>query len=62
MIKNVYWPTCKVPAFLYGCNETWIFLTDTQISNFMKIRLVRAELFHADGRRDGQMDRQTRRR
>ena len=27
------------------------------MSNFMKIRLVGAELFHADGRNDGQTDR-----
>jgi len=26
------------------------------MSNFMKIRPVGAELFHADGRTDGQMD------
>jgi hypothetical protein len=36
-----------------GFNETLIFSTDfsknTQISNFMKIRTVGAELFHADG-------------
>ena len=28
--------------------------TDVKIPNFMKIRPVRAELFHADGRMDGQ--------
>jgi hypothetical protein len=36
-------------------NENWIFSTDflkTQISNFMKIRPVRAELFHVDGKTD----------
>ena len=27
---------------------------NAQISNFMEIRLVGAELFHADGRTDGQ--------
>ena len=34
-------------------HETWILTTDfsknTQISNFLKIRPVGAELFHADG-------------
>ena len=49
----------KYPLFLPDFNEAWIFPTvyskNTQISNFMKIRAVGAELFHADGR----MDRQT---
>jgi len=44
------------PLFLSDFNETWIFWTDfrkkTQISKFMKIRLVGPELFHADGRTD----------
>ena len=42
-------------------NETWNFSADfrknTQISNWIKIRSVGAELFHADGRADGQMDK-----
>jgi len=46
----------KYPLFLSDFNKT-SFLTDTQISNFMKIRLVGDELFHADGRRDAQMDK-----
>ena len=32
---------------------------NTQISNFMKIRPVRAELFHADRRMKGGMDGRT---
>jgi hypothetical protein len=32
------------------------FLKNTQISNFMTIHPVRAELFHARGRTDGQTD------
>jgi len=35
--------------FLSDFNETWIFSTD-----FRKIRPVGAELFHVDGRTDGQ--------
>jgi len=51
----------KYPLFLSDFNKTWIFSADfrknTQISNFMKIRRVGAELFRADGRTDGQTDR-----
>jgi len=46
----------KYPLLLSDFNETSIFSTDfqknTQISNFMKILPVGAELFHADGRTD----------
>ena len=43
----------KRPLFLSDFTETWTFSIDffpkyTQISNFMKIRPVGAELFHAD--------------
>jgi hypothetical protein len=34
-----------------------IFSKSTQISNFVKIRLVVAELFSADGRIDGRTER-----
>jgi len=37
MIKNIYWSSCKVSK-------------NTQISNFVKIRLVGAEVFHVDRR------------
>jgi hypothetical protein len=46
-IKYVYWSSCKVPFFLSDFNEPWIFWT-----NFMKIRSVGAELFHADRQTD----------
>ena len=63
MIKNVHWYSCDVTLFFLEFNETWIFLTnkkDTYVSNFMKIRLVRAEFFlRRDRRTDGQTDLQT---
>ena len=50
----------KRPFFLSDCNETWIssinFRKKSQISSFIKIRPVKAELFHADKRRDGRTD------
>jgi len=60
MITNVCWSLCKVPLFLSDFNETSIFSTDfgknKQITNFMKIRQVEAELFHAHRLTDGQRD------
>ena len=41
------------PLFLSDFNETWIsrqIFEKSKTSNFMKIRPVRAELFHMDGR------------
>jgi hypothetical protein len=57
----------KYLLFTSQFNITWIFWTDFQINsqiyNFMKMRPVGAELFHADGRSvgrtDGRTDRQT---
>ena len=44
----------KHPWFLSDFNETWILSIDfrkkAQISSFIDIRLVKAELFHAGGR------------
>jgi len=48
----------KYPLFLSDFNETWIFpiyfSKSTQISNSMKICLVGVELFHGNGRIDGE--------
>jgi hypothetical protein len=50
----------KYPLFLSDFDENLIFCTDSrknpQITNFMKIRPVGAELFHADGRTDRETD------
>jgi len=43
------------PLFLSGFNETFFldrFSKYIKISNFMKIRVVRAEFFHAGGQTD----------
>ena len=47
----------KYPLFLSDFNETWTFFgrisKNTQLPNFMKIRLQGAEMFHVDRRTDG---------
>jgi hypothetical protein len=56
IVINVHRCSCKVPLLLSDFNETSIFSTvvrkNPQISNFMKILSVGAELFHADRRTD----------
>ena len=60
MIKTVYWSSCKVLVILVGIQGNSNFLDKyskyTQITNFMKICHVRADLFHAEGRIDRQTD------
>jgi len=55
-MENLCWSSRKATHVLSDCNKTWIyrqiFSKNTQISNFMKIRPVVAELFHADRLRD----------
>jgi hypothetical protein len=50
----------KCPLLFSDFEETFnfldIFSKNTQISNFLKIRPMGAELFHADGRTDGHTD------
>ena len=45
-MKNVYWSACKLPVIEYSRQ---IFEKKGQISNFMKIPLMGAELFPTDG-------------
>ena len=57
MIKNIYWSSCKVPVIFCEILMKFefsrqFFSKNSQISNFMKIRPVGAELCHADGRTD----------
>jgi hypothetical protein len=60
---KVYSFACKVPVNLERFSRKFNFLVrflkNTQMSNFMKISLVGAELFHADGRADRRTDKQT---
>jgi len=53
MIKNINLYSCKVPAILLDFHETWIFFDiferkNSQVSKFMEIRPMEAELFHTD--------------
>ena len=60
--ESLYRLSYPSPYVMYRCpllsdfNETWIFfdrvLKNTQTSNFIKIRQVQNEVFHADGQTD----------
>ena len=50
MIKNVYWSSCPILKKLEFSPTD--FRKKSQISNFVKIRRVGGELFHADRRTD----------
>ena len=56
--KNVHWSSCKVLIILVRLQLNLNFLNrfsqNTHIANFMKIRLVGAELFHAGEQKEGQ--------
>ena len=62
-IINADSSSCRVPVILATSYRNLNFLNRVskyvQISNFMKIRQVEAELFHADGEADRQTDRRT---
>jgi len=54
MIKNIYWPSCKVPVILLSFVRIFLytFSKSNEVSNFMKIRPLGAELFYADRQKD----------
>ena len=58
-IINVYRASCKVSVVLvrFQSNLNCLHRFSKTYSNFMKIRLVRAEKLHAHGEREGQTDR-----
>ena len=62
LIQNVYWSSRKalvtLVKFQLNLNFLEGFSKNNQITNFITIRPVGAELFHADGRRDMQAGRQ----
>jgi hypothetical protein len=60
MIKNrIYWLSCKVPFILFRYKYNFNFAKriskNIQITNFVKIRPVEAQLFHT-GTRTGKHD------
>ena len=61
MTKYARFSSCKVTFIFVRFERNFNFIDrfskNTQISNFMKIHLVGAEFFHADGRRNRQTDR-----
>jgi len=66
MVTFVYWSSCEVPVILVRFELNLNFLDsskNTQIQNFMKIRVVEIQLFHTDrkteGRADGKTEKQT---
>jgi len=61
MIKNVYWSLCKIAVILVIFERNLNFLDrfpkNAHISKFTEASPLGAELFHVDGRTDGQTDR-----
>jgi hypothetical protein len=60
-IKSVYWSSCEVPVmllrFLIQLELSGCISKNAQISNFIHICLVGAELLHSDIRTGGQTDK-----
>ena len=57
-VINVKTSSCKVPVIFIGFFDT--FFKKAKILNLIKIRLVGAEFFHANGRKDGHVKANTR--
>jgi len=56
IVKNVYWTSCKISVIIVRFQWNLNFLDrlsrNTEVSNFMKIPSMGAELFHAEGGTD----------
>jgi hypothetical protein len=53
MVKNLYWSSSRYYCQILTKTELLDrFSKNTEIQNFMKIRLVGAKFFHADGQTD----------
>jgi len=53
---NINWSSCRVLVILDTLKVSRGIFEEYQVSNFMKIHQVGAEMFHADGRTGGRTE------